>query len=253
MTALCSDDHWALNANGTMRTLLAKRVAKHRQVKPAVDSIPSAGNAVQQGALLRGVLDHPSMFSAQKMAAIDSLKESAAEKYVMVQSVRMMERNRNTSKLHGNTTTEKRDAVEVILAFSAPSPQKTTSVPSRRDRARALGVLPSTLDRVDARLIKKRRQLTTGERGVHWALSKRKKGLSKIDEALRSLLVDAFNDHPHVIVSPNSKDTLQHKNADGEIVLVRKVLTQVSLGSIFSDIVREHPTIKNRVGESAFH
>jgi hypothetical protein len=67
------------------------------------------------------------------------------------------------------------------------------------------------------------------------------------------LLVDAFNDHPHVIVSPNSKDMLQHKNADGEIVMVRKVLMQVGLGSIFSDIVREHPTIKNRVGERAFH
>jgi hypothetical protein len=69
------------------------------------------------------------MFSAQKMAAIDSSKGSAAEKYVVGQSARMMERNRNTSKLHGNTTTEKHDAVEVILAFSAPSPQKTTSVP----------------------------------------------------------------------------------------------------------------------------
>ena len=253
MTAVCLDEHWTLNANGTMRTPLAQRIAKCRQVKPAVDIILRAGNAVRQGALLRGVLDHPSMFSARKMAAIDSSKESAAEKYVVGQSARMMERNRNTSKLHGNTTTEKRDAVEVILAFSAPSPQKTTSVPSRRDRARALGVPSSTLARVDARLIEKRRQLTTaGETGVHWALSKRKKGFSKIDEALRLLLVDAFNDHPHVIVSPNSKDTLQHKNADGEIVLVRKVLTQVSLGSIFSDIVREHPTIKNRVGERAF-
>ena len=112
-----------------MRTPLAQRIAKCRQVKPAVDIIMCAGNAVQQGALLRGVLDHPSMFSARKMAAIDSSKESAAEKYVVGQSARMMERNRNTSKLHGNTTTEKRDAVEVILAFSAPSPQKTTSVP----------------------------------------------------------------------------------------------------------------------------
>ncbi len=174
-----------------MRTPLAQRIAKCRQVKPAVDIILRAGNnAVGQGALLRGVLDHPSMFSAQKMAAIDSSKESAAAKYVVGQSARMMERNRNTSKLHGNTTTEKRDAVEVILAFSAPSSQKKTSVPIRCDRARALGVLPSTLDRVDARLIEKRRQLTTGKRGVHWALSKRKKGFSKIDEALRSLLVN---------------------------------------------------------------
>jgi len=148
-TALCSDDHWELNANGTMRTPLAQRVAKCRQVKPAVDSILCAGNAVQQGDLLRGVLDHPSMFSAQKMAAIDSSKESAAAKYVMGQSAKMMERNRNTSKVHENSTTEKRDAVEVTLAFSATSQQKTTRVPRSRDRARALGVPLSTLDRVD--------------------------------------------------------------------------------------------------------
>jgi hypothetical protein len=64
-TALCSDDHWALNANGTMRTPLAQRVAKCRQVEPAVDGILHAGNAVKLGALLRGVLNHPSMFSAQ--------------------------------------------------------------------------------------------------------------------------------------------------------------------------------------------
>jgi len=40
MTALCSDedDHWALNANGTMRTPLAQRIANYRQVKPTVDS-----------------------------------------------------------------------------------------------------------------------------------------------------------------------------------------------------------------------
>jgi len=67
MTAVCSDDHWTLNANGTMRTPLAQRIAKCSQVKPAVDIILRAGNTVRQGALLRGVLDKPSMFSAQKM------------------------------------------------------------------------------------------------------------------------------------------------------------------------------------------
>ena len=44
-TTLCSDDHWALIANGTMRTPLAQRLAKCRQVKPAVDSILCADNA----------------------------------------------------------------------------------------------------------------------------------------------------------------------------------------------------------------
>jgi hypothetical protein len=144
-TALISDDHWALNANGTMRTPPARRVAKHRQVMPAVDDILRAGNAVRQGALLHAISDHPLMASARKMANIESSKEAAATKYIAEQLARMMERNRSTSKLRGNSTAEKHDAVEVVLSFSAPSPQKTTGVPSRRERARALGVLSSTL------------------------------------------------------------------------------------------------------------
>ncbi len=66
------------------------------------------------------------------------------------------------------------------------------------------------------------------------------------------MVVAAFNDHPHVIVSPNAKDTLQVKDADGKKVSVPKVLTQVGLGTIFSDIVRDNPTIKGKVGERAF-
>jgi hypothetical protein len=31
------------------------------------------------------------------------------------------------------------------------------------------------------------------------------------------------------------------------------VLTQVGLGTIFSDIIKDNPTIKNKVGEHAFH
>jgi hypothetical protein len=66
------------------------------------------------------------------------------------------------------------------------------------------------------------------------------------------LLVTAFNNHPHIIVSPHARDTLQVKNADGKKVAVPKLLTQVSLGTIFSDIIKDNPTIKNKVGEHAF-
>ena len=83
--------------------------------------------------------------------------------------------------------------------------------------------------------------------GVYWALAKRKKGYSKIDDTLRLLLMKAFNDHPHVIVSPNAKDTLLIKDGNGEKVSVRKIMTQVGLGTIFTDIVRENPTIKVRL------
>ena len=164
----------------------------------------------------------------------------------------MMERNRATKKLRANVTSDKRLAAEVMLTFSAPSPDKVRGVPSQRDRARVLGVPQSIMSRLDKVLIEKRRQLTANEKGVYWALAKRKKGYSTINEELRELLIAAFHDHPHVIVSPNTKDTLKVKNADGEKMLVRKVLTQVGLGTIFSDIVRDNPTIKGKVAERAF-
>jgi hypothetical protein len=89
---------------------------------------------------------------------------------------------------------------------------------------------------------------SAGKKGIFWALAKRKRGYSKIDEALQLLLVVEFNNHPHVIVSKNRKDMLQLKNADGKKVLVPKVLTQVGLGTIFSNIVKDNPTIKNKLG-----
>ncbi len=42
------------------------------------------------------------------------------------------------------------------------------------------------------------------------------------------------------------------KNADGKKVAVPKLSLQVGLGIIFSDIIKDNPTIKNKVGERAF-
>ena len=100
--------------------------------------------------------------------------------------------------------------------------------------------------------IKKRAQLKAGEKGVYWARAKRRKGYSKITGEMRELLMTAFYDHPMVIVSPNAKDTLLVRDAAGEKQEVRKVLTQVGLGTIFSDIVRENPMLKGKVGERSF-
>ena len=105
---------------------------------------------------------------------------------------------------------------------------------------------------MDIILIEKRCQLTAHEKGVYWSLAKRKRGYSTINEEFWLFLVLAFNNHPHVIVLPNAKDTLQFKDADGEKVSVCKVLTQVGLGTIFFDIVRDNPTIKGTVGERVF-
>ncbi len=138
--------------------------------------------------------------------------------------------------------------------FSAPLQEKTAEVPSKCDCTCVLGMPRRTLSRVDTVLVKKGWQQSAGKKGIYWALTKCKKGYSKIDEALWSLLVAAFNDHTHVIMLPNANDLLhlKLKNVNGKKVLVCKVLTQASLGTIFSDIIRDNPTIKGKVVERAF-
>jgi hypothetical protein len=101
-------------------------------------------------------------------------------------------------------------------------------------------------------MIEKRKLLSAGEMGIHWALAKKKKGYTTISDELKLLLANEFNNHPQVIVSPNSKDRLQTKNAEGEKIFIQKVMTMVGIGTIFSDIVRDNPTIKTTVGERAF-
>jgi hypothetical protein len=127
-----------------------------------------------------------------------------------------MEHNCNREYWHAKTTVKKCDATKVMLIFSAPSPEKVTSVPSQHDCARVLGMPQSTLVTRERAFIEKCQQLSAIKRGIFWALAKCKKGYSKIDKAIKSLLVPAFNNHPHVIVSPNAKNTIQLKNADGK-------------------------------------
>jgi hypothetical protein len=144
-SAFSPADHWALNANSTMQMPWARWKAKSHHVMPAVRSILSAGNAVQQGAVLRAVMGHPSMAHARQIADIDLLKKIAAAKFVVGQSTRMMEWNCSTTKLRGNSTAEKRNAAEVLMTFSASLPEKTAAVPSQRQCAPVLGMPASLL------------------------------------------------------------------------------------------------------------
>jgi hypothetical protein len=243
---------WSNIIKGNRHTHQACTVGKFRAIRPAVEKILHVGNPSMQATVLRAVIDHPFLPSARKIAVIDSSKQQATANFLCQQSAQLLLHNRSTQNTGSNATSEKRDAAEVVMTFTAPSPDKTVGIPSKRERACIIGVPRNTLQHVQKHVMEKRRQLTAGERGVYWALAKQKKGYSKINKDLCSLLIVAFDNHPHVIVSPNAKDTIQVKNADGEKKAVRKILTQVGLGTIFSDIVRDNPTIKHKVGECAF-
>ncbi len=141
-----------------------------------MDNILRTGRVQAQAAVLCAVTDHPSLAHARELGSINSSKMQAAYKFVCEQSSCLMKTNHNQAFPQAKTTDEKRDAVEVMLTFSAPSPEKMTLVPSQCDCARVLGVPQSTLATREKALIKKRRQLSTGKKGIFWALAKCKKG-----------------------------------------------------------------------------
>jgi hypothetical protein len=58
--------------------------------------------------------------------------------------------------------------------------------------------------------------------GIYWAIAKGKHGYSTISNKLKLLLLNTFDDHPFILVLPNTKDTLQVTNADSKKMLVRK-------------------------------
>jgi hypothetical protein len=101
-TAAAPDiDTWAVSSSGKLRTPAARKMAKYRRVKPAVDTILNAGNVQSQSALLRAVADHPELASAVKMAGIATSRAMATAKFLCNQSARMMERARSGEKLRG--------------------------------------------------------------------------------------------------------------------------------------------------------
>jgi hypothetical protein len=210
--------------------------APGRQFSVSTDAppkrVPSLHHCIRSDGGL-DLADHPALAPAVELAGIATSRSMAAAKFVCTQSARMMERARGGTNLRGKREQEKRDAAEVMLTFTAPSPARKAGNPSRRDRACALGIAASTLDCVDKHMIKKRRLLSAGEMGIHWALAKKKKGYTTISDDLKLLLVKAFNNHPHVIVSPNSKERLQMINAEGEKIFVQKIMTMVGIGTIF--------------------
>ncbi len=83
-----------------------------------------------EAAVLRAVADHPALKAARELVGIETSKTLALSKFLCNQSSRMMERAHNGESVHGKTSQEKHDAIEVVLTFSAPSPNKPAAHPA---------------------------------------------------------------------------------------------------------------------------
>ena len=133
---MAAADDWLHRVDGTVqRSNAANKMAKMRRIKPVVDRICNAISVEERASVLRAAIDHRDLVAAREFIGIDSTKEMSTAKYLCEQSARMLERSRKNNKARGKSSREKRDASEVVLTFTAPSPNRTEDVPSRRNRA----------------------------------------------------------------------------------------------------------------------
>jgi hypothetical protein len=105
---MAANDDWLCCVNGTaLWSSAAKKMAKMRRVKPAVDRILSAGNVFKQAAVLCAVIDHHDLAAAREVASINSSKDIATAKYVCEQSAWMLGQTRSSKNARGKTSREK--------------------------------------------------------------------------------------------------------------------------------------------------
>jgi hypothetical protein len=144
----------------------------------------------------------------------------------------MIERASKTSKSRGRATDDKRSFLLANLAASADSPEQETSHrPSKRARIRSMGVPRSTGYRYLKIARKQRMETINGTINVPWSSVEKRKGYSKVSPELRKKLFEWINNHPHIVNSPISNDTLLVPDPEqpGNRVKISKLLLQISI------------------------
>eukprot|EP00966_Prymnesium_polylepis_P310011 7162572-Prymnesium_polylepis.1 len=250
-TPATSASAFARTKGGKVRPASAVKMAQSRKVTPVVASLLRAGGPEQQAAAVRLALDRPELDGAAALLGLSGASETTAALDMARQTATMLGRASASDKARGNVCADQREFQAAVHVAIAPSPVKA-GTSSQRAQARLLKAPQKSFNRQQKQAIEKRRRLTKHEHGVYWARMARRKGYSKISPEIRAQLLRAFLEHEHVIVSPVGKDTLKVKDAEGVKQEVPKVLHQVGLGEIFSDLLTDMPALKGVVGERSF-
>mmetsp|Transcript_5084 Transcript_5084/g.7971 ORF Transcript_5084/g.7971 Transcript_5084/m.7971 type:complete len:182 (+) Transcript_5084:2-547(+) len=126
---------------------------------------------------------------------------------------------------------------------------------STRQRIAALGMPYSTGWRRLREGKRQREALASNEdRKIMWSQLKKKKGYSKVSEQLRKELQEWILDHPSVVPSPITNETLLIADPDNPThkKRVAKLLLEISIRELHNDLLHEERglvTVRNEKGD----
>jgi hypothetical protein len=139
---------------------------------------------------------------------------------------------------HGRCGDQKRSFIESVFVSVAASPDQKSGQ-KRKPFIEAMGIPVSTGYRLMVNAEKKRRRLSENiDSGVSWSNVQSRKGYSKVSPEIRSKFLKWFMNHPNVIESPITNETiLVHNLATGEKERVNKLLLQISIRELHNDML----------------
>ena len=238
---------YALKKSGEPRKASdqALRKAKSRAVS-SIDKTRSSlgGHEVQAQALHDYCESHPAV---AKAAGFFPEEEVQVALFAAGQRNRMLERAAPGGKAHANASHDQRSFVAANMAAIAPSPKKEgeagPSRPSQAAIARSIPALPKrTAHRLLAAATERRGKLSEREAGICWSLLAKRKGHRKVTGLVRKALFAWIRDHPRVVPSPITNDTLLVMNeATGQKERVGKLLLEIPVRELHNDLIELPP------------
>ena len=226
------------NSRGEERSHSAMRKAKSRASNLIVSAILNcADNANDRTAALAAALAHPDIQGITKNVVMTDPKTSEMMGNVLNQQRRMLERASEKENTRGRSDDQKRSLVESVFVSMAPSPDQNSGN-KKRTLIEAMGIPLSTGYRVMANAENKRRRLPENKDGVSWSNVKSRKGYSKVSPEIRFIFLEWFMNHPNVVESPITNETLLVRNlVTGQKERVNKLLLQISIRELHNDML----------------
>jgi hypothetical protein len=209
-------------------------MAKSRQVAKICNVILNENISEPQQLLsLFEAASHPQLRQIFKSAGLNASSETMKVAiYNENQRRKMIKKASKTNKSRGRATEDKRSFLLANLAASADSPEQEISYrPSKSAKIRSMGLSKTTGYRYLSIAKKQRMETRNGTINVPWSSVEKRKGYSKVSPELRKKLFEWINNHPHIVNSPISNDTLLVPDPEqpGNRVKISKLLLQISI------------------------